>query len=52
MAKGSPLTPANANNFMIFYESKWLNEYNLRKRNFNLTYLDHILATFANKHDY
>ena len=31
VAMGSPLAPVLANIFMGFYESKWLNEYNLNK---------------------
>ena len=31
---------------MGFYESKWLNEYNLNKPKFNLRYVDDILAAF------
>ena len=31
---GSPLAPVLGNTFMGFYESKWLNEYNLNKANF------------------
>ena len=31
---GFPLAPVLANIFMGFYESKWLNEYNLNKRKF------------------
>ena len=31
IAMGSPLAPVPANIFMGFYESKWLNEYNLNK---------------------
>ena len=31
---GSPLASVLANIFMSFYESKWLNEYNLHKPNF------------------
>ena len=31
---GSPLPPAIANIFVSFYESKWLNEYNLNKPKF------------------
>ena len=48
---GSPLAPALANIFMGFYESKWLNEYNLNKPNFYLRYVDDILADFDNKQD-
>ena len=43
---GSPLAPVLANIFMGFYESKWLNEYNLNKSNFYLRYVDDILAAF------
>ena len=43
---GSPLAPALANIFMGFYESKWLNEYNLNKPKFYLRYVDDILAAF------
>ena len=31
---GSPLPPAIANVFVGFYESKWLNEYNLNTPKF------------------
>ena len=31
---------------MVFYESKWLNEYNLIKPKFYLRYVDDILAAF------
>ena len=34
VAMGSPLAPALANIFMSFYESKWLNKYDLNKPNF------------------
>ena len=46
---GSPLAPVLANIFMGFYESKWLNEYNLNKPKFYLRYVDDILAAFDNK---
>ena len=46
VAIGSPLAPVLANIFMGFYESKWLNEYNLNKPTFYLTYVHVILATF------
>ena len=36
---------------MGFYESKWLNEYNLKKAKFYLRYVDDILATFDNEQD-
>ena len=48
---GSPLTPVLANILMGFYESKWLNEYNLNKPNFHLRYVDEILAVFDNEQD-
>ena len=31
---------------MSFYESKWLNEYNLKKTNSYLKYFDDIVAAF------
>ena len=43
---GSPLAPVLANIFMGFYETKWLNEYNLNKPILNLRYVDDILAAF------
>ena len=43
---GSPLAPVLGNIFMGFYESKWLNEYNLNKPKFYLRYVDDILAAF------
>ena len=48
---GSPLAPVLANIFMGFYESKWLNEYNLNKSNFYLRYVDDILGPFDNEQD-
>ena len=42
----SPLAPVLANIFMGFYESKWLNEYNLNKPKFYLRYVDDNLAAF------
>ena len=51
VAMGSPLAPVLANIFMGFYESKWLNEYNLNKPNFYLRYVDYILAAFDNEQD-
>ena len=48
---GSPLIPGLANIFMGFYKSKWLNEYNLKKHNFYLRYVDKILAAFDNEQD-
>ena len=47
----SPLGPVLANIFMGFRESKWLNEYNLNKPKFYLTYVDDILAAFDNEQD-
>ena len=43
---GSPLVPVLADIFICFYESKWLNEYNLNKPKFYLRSVDDILATF------
>ena len=48
---GSPLVPVFANIFMAFYESKWLNEYNLYKLKFHLRYVDDILVAFDKKQD-
>ena len=48
---GSPLPPVLANIFMGFQESKWLNEYNLKKPKFYLRYVDGILAAFDKKQD-
>ena len=48
---GSPLAPVLANIFIGFYESKWLNDYNLNKPNFYLRYVDDILATFDSEQD-
>ena len=45
----SPLAPVVANIFMGFYESNWLNEYNLNKPNFYLRFVDDILAAFENE---
>ena len=39
VAMGSPLAPVLANIFMGFYESKWLNDYNLSKPKFYLRYV-------------
>ena len=49
---GFPLAPVLANIFMGFYESKWLNEYNLKKPKFYLRYVDDILAAFEKEHHY
>ena len=51
VAMGSPLSPVLANIFMVFYKSKWLNEYNLNKPKFYLWYIDDILAAFDNEQD-
>ena len=51
VAMGSPLAPVLANIFMGFYESKWLNEYNLNKPEFYLRYVDDILAGFDKEQD-
>ena len=48
---GSSLATVLANTFMGFYESKWLNEYNLNKPKFYLRYVDDILAAFDNEQD-
>ena len=48
---GSPLTPVLATIFMGFYESKWLNEYNLNKTKFYLRYVDDSLAAFVKEQD-
>ena len=46
VAMASSLAPVLANIFMGFYDSKWLNEYNLDKPKFCLRYADDILAAF------
>ena len=51
VAMGSPLAPVLANIFMGFYESKWLNEYNLNNPKFYLGYADDILAAFDKEQD-
>ena len=48
---GSPLAPVLANIFMGFYESNWLNEYNLNKPRFYLRYVDGIVAAFDKEQD-
>ena len=48
---GSPLAPVLANIFMGFYESEWLNEYNLNKPKFYLRYVDDFLAAFDKEQD-
>ena len=47
----SPLAPVLANIFMSFHESKWFNEYNLKRPKFYLRYVDDILADFDNEQD-
>ena len=48
---GLPLAPVLANIFMGFHESKWLNEYNLKKSKVYLRYVDGIVAAFDNEQD-
>ena len=48
---GSPLAPVLANIFMGFYESKWVNEYNLNKPKFYFRYVDDILVAFDQEQD-
>ena len=48
---GSPLAPVLANIFFGFYESKWLNEYNLEKSKFYARYVHDILAAVDNEQD-
>ena len=43
------LAPVFTNIFMGFYESKWLNEYILKKPTFYWKYVDEILAAFEKK---
>ena len=47
----SSLAPVLANIFMSFYESKWLNEYNLNIPRFYLRYIDGIVDAFDNEQD-
>ena len=51
VAMGSPLVFVLDNIFMGFYESRWLNKYNLNKPKFFLQYVDDILAAFGNEQD-
>ena len=51
VAMGSPLAPVLFNIFMIFHESKWLNEYNLHKSKFCLRYIGNLLAAFDYEQD-
>ena len=48
---GPPLVTVLANIFMGFYESKWLNQYNLNKPKFYLRYVNDILAAFGKEQD-
>ena len=43
----SSLAAVLANIFMVFHESKWLDEYNLNKPKFYLRHVDDILAAFV-----
>ena len=47
----SPLASVLANIFTDFYESKWLNEYNVNKPKFYLRCVDDILAAFDKEQD-
>ena len=47
----SPLAPVLANIFMDFYESNWLNEYNLNKPKFYFRPVDDIPAAFDKEED-
>ena len=47
----SPSAPVLPNIFMGFYESKWLNEYDLNKPKFYLRYVDDIPAVFDKEQD-
>ena len=47
----SPLATVLANIFVGFYESKWLNEYDLNRPKFYLRYIDDILAAFGKQQD-
>ena len=47
----SLLAPVLANIFIVFYKSKWLNEYNLKIPKLYLRYVDDILAAFDNEQD-
>ena len=44
---GSTLDLVLTNIFKGFYESKWLNEYNLNKPKFYLRYVDEILQSWS-----
>ena len=47
----SLLAPVLANILMGFYESKWLNEYNLNKSKFYFKYVNDILTAFDKEQD-
>ena len=47
----SPLATVLANIFMGFYESKWLNKYNVNKSKVYLQYVSGILAAFEKERD-
>ena len=47
----SPLATVLANIFVGFYESKWLNEYDLNRPKFYLRYIDDILAALCKQQD-
>ena len=51
VAMVSFLAHALAYIFIGFYESKWLNEYNLNKSKFYLSYVGDILAAFEKEQD-
>ena len=51
VAMASPFAPVLVNIFMGFYESNWLNEYNLKKPKFYLRYVDDILTAFDKEQD-
>ena len=46
-----PLAPVLTNIFIVFYQSKWLNECNLNKSKFYLRYDDYIPAAFGKEQD-
>ena len=51
VAMCSPLVPALIDIFMDFYQSKWINKYDLKKPKFYLRYVDDILAVFDKEQD-
>ena len=48
---GCPFPSVRGNVFMSFYESKWLNKYDLNKPKFYLRYVADILAAFEKERD-